>query len=63
MTDSATRALVSQLPLCSVNAGPRSPEWKERLKEEYIALINYLTLAKENDKEWFKIEANDEGTQ
>ncbi|KAL8445660.1 hypothetical protein Emag_005039 [Eimeria magna] len=63
MADSATRAVVDRLPLCSVNAGPRSPQWKERLKEEYVALINYLTIAKENDKEWFKIEANAEGTE
>lgn len=63
MADVATRALVERLPLCSVNAGPRSPQWEERLKEEYMALINYLTLAKENDKEWFKIEANKEGTE
>lgn len=63
MADPATRALVDRLPLCTVNAGPRSPEWSERLKEEYVALINYLTIAKENDKEWFKIEANKEGTE
>ncbi|OEH76054.1 ubiquitin-fold modifier-conjugating enzyme 1 [Cyclospora cayetanensis] len=63
MADQATRAVVDKLPLCSVNAGPRSPQWNERLKEEYRALISYLTLAKENDKEWFKIEANQEGTE
>lgn len=63
MSDPATRAVVDKLPLCSINAGPRSPQWNDRLKEEYMALISYLTLAKENDKEWFKIEANKEGTE
>lgn len=63
MADPATRSLVDKIPLCTVNAGPRSPQWEERLKEEYMSLINYLSLAKENDKEWFKIEANEEGTE
>lgn len=30
------------IPLLSVNAGPNDPNWTERLKEEYMALIQYI---------------------
>ncbi|PFH34666.1 putative Ufm1-conjugating enzyme 1 [Besnoitia besnoiti] len=59
----SSAAAVDQIPVCTVNAGPRSPEWQERLKEEYIALIAYISQNKNSDKEWFKIESNKEGTE
>jgi hypothetical protein len=30
---------LSQIPLCTISAGPRDKEWENRLKEEYNALI------------------------
>ena len=35
----------------------------DRLKEEYTALIKYMTVCKEEDNDWFKIEANKDGTK
>lgn len=37
--DNTTKQTLSQIPLCSVNAGPRDKEWETRLKEEFNALI------------------------
>ncbi|PHJ23811.1 ubiquitin-fold modifier-conjugating enzyme 1 [Cystoisospora suis] len=54
---------VDKIPICKVNAGPRSPEWPERLKEEYLSLIDYISHNKKNDKDWFNLESNKEGTE
>ena len=35
----------------------------ERLKEEYQALIKYVTVNKEADNDWFRLESNKEGTR
>lgn len=56
-----TKKTLSALPLLTVNAGPRDGDkWKDRLKEEYTALIKYIQLGKENDTDWFQIESNKE---
>merc|ERR1711991_437061 len=34
----------------------------QRLKEEYKALIEYVKMNKENNNDWFKIEANKTGS-
>uniref|UniRef100_A0A7S0W246 Ubiquitin-fold modifier-conjugating enzyme 1 n=3 Tax=Hemiselmis TaxID=77924 RepID=A0A7S0W246_9CRYP len=61
--DEGTKKTLSSLPLLTVNAGPRDGDkWKDRLKEEYTALIKYIQLGKENDTDWFTIESNKEGT-
>jgi hypothetical protein len=39
------------------------PNWIDRLKEEYMALIKYVEINKADDNDWFKIEANKEGTK
>ncbi|KAJ1496276.1 ubiquitin-fold modifier-conjugating enzyme 1, partial [Baffinella frigidus] len=61
--DDGTKKALSALPLLTINAGPRDGDkWKDRLKEEYTALIKYIQLGKENDTDWFQIESNKEGT-
>jgi ufm1-conjugating enzyme 1 len=45
-------------------AGPLDGDrWIERLKEEYMVLIEYIKLNKEQDSDWFEIESNPDGTQ
>ena len=56
-------SVVDKLPLLKTNAGPSSDKWKDRLKEEYKVLIEYIKLNKAQDNEWFKIESNKEGTK
>ena len=52
-----------KIPLLSINAGPKDPKWPERQKEEYIALVEYMKLIKEDDNEWFFIEPNEDSTK
>lgn len=52
-----------KLPLLSTPAGPKDPNWTDRLKEEYLALIEYIKQNKAEDNDWFKIESNKEGTK
>eukprot|EP01117_Protostelium_nocturnum_P006831 TRINITY_DN2451_c0_g5_i1.p1 TRINITY_DN2451_c0_g5~~TRINITY_DN2451_c0_g5_i1.p1 ORF type:complete len:154 (+),score=33.43 TRINITY_DN2451_c0_g5_i1:124-585(+) len=64
MMDDNTKATVQKIPLLTVNAGPRDGEnWIKRLKEEYSALISYVTQNKEADNDWFILEANKTGTR
>jgi len=35
----------------------------ERLKEEYMVLIEYIKMNKEADSDWFTIESNADGTK
>ena len=37
--DEGTKSTVQKIPLLTVKAGPRDPDWGDRLKEEYAALI------------------------
>ncbi|CAD8170514.1 unnamed protein product [Paramecium pentaurelia] len=47
----------------TISAGPRDPQWIDRLKEEYSALINYIKNNKSEDNDWVKLEpANKECT-
>ena len=62
--DSTTLATVKKIPLLTVKAGPRDGEtWVARLKEEYQALIGYVTSNKANDNDWFSIASDKTGTK
>ena len=52
-----------KIPLLSINAGPKDPKWPERQKEEFVALVEYMKLIKEDDNEWFFIEPNEDSTK
>ena len=57
-------SIADKLPLLMTNAGPSDGDkWKDRLKEEYKVLIEYIKLNKAQDNEWFKITSNKEGTK
>ena len=46
---------VAAIPVLNVQAGPReTDQWVERVKEEYLALIQYIKQNKERDNDWFK---------
>lgn len=62
--DDAVKESVKRIPLLTVNASPRDGDkWKERLKEEYKALIMLVEINKTNDTHWFNLESNDAGTR
>ncbi|OWZ10271.1 Ubiquitin-fold modifier-conjugating enzyme 1 [Phytophthora megakarya] len=62
--DEQTKRTVQQIPLLTTRAGPRDGEdWTKRLKEEYLALIQYVKTNKEADNDWFTIESNKAGTR
>ncbi|KAL6907557.1 hypothetical protein ACP4OV_002596 [Aristida adscensionis] len=63
--DKGTKSVVGEIPLLSTRAGPRDGEaWRQRLKEEYRALIAYTSINKSKDNDWFRISAaNPEGTR
>ena len=54
---------VDKIPLLNIKAGPKDSNWPERLKEEYLALIEYVKLNQEEDNEWFQVEPNSTGTK
>ncbi len=56
-------SLAGRLPSLTVGAGPGSPEWPARLKEELRALIAYVKLCKEQDCEWFRLESDPRGLE
>ena len=41
--DDGTKSTIQKIPLLTVKAGPRDPDWGDRLKEEYAALIKVLS--------------------
>ena len=53
---------VDKIPLLKTKAGPKDKLWQERLKEEYVALIEYVKINQEDDNEWFQIQPNNDGT-
>ena len=53
--------IVEKLPVINTAAGPRDPEWNDRLREEYMALITYVQLNKDDDNEWFNVEPDETG--
>lgn len=64
MCDEAVRRAVAQIPLLKTPAGPRDHTlWASRLKEEYGALIRAVELNKSADSDWFRLEANHDGTR
>lgn len=61
--DSAEK-VAAVIPLLTVRAGPRDgAPWRERLKEEYKALIQYIKMNKENDNDWFVLAADEAGVR
>ena len=54
---------VRRIPLLSVNAGPKDSKWPERQKEEFVALVEYMKIIKEDDNDWFFIEPNEDCTK
>ena len=60
---SSIEEAASKIPLLSIHAGPRDPQWKERLREELKAIIGYVKSNKEQDNDWFKVQPNKEGTK
>jgi ufm1-conjugating enzyme 1 len=50
-----------RLPTFTVNAGPRDPNWPDRLREELMCLIQYIETTKADDNEWFYIEPDESG--
>jgi len=62
--DAQTKESVSRIPLMRTKAGPKDGEkWTQRLKEEYAALIQYVTNNKATDTHWFSMESNEQGTR
>lgn len=54
-------SIVNKIPNLKTKAGPRDANWAERLKEEYLALIELVKLNQEDDNEWFQIEPENNG--
>ena len=64
MVDAATKNEVAKIGVLKTKAGPRDgADWVIRLKEEYINIIKYVNNNKESDTDWFRLEANKEGTR
>ncbi len=57
--DEGIKKTVTAIPLLSVKAGPRDPNWSDRLKEELSALIASVNKNKTEDNDWFKIAPQD----
>ena len=49
----------SKIPYLNINAGPNDPDWVDRLKEEYLTLIQYIRDNKEQDNDWVEVKALD----
>ena len=54
---------VERIPLMTIKAGPKDSKWEERLKEEYVALIEYIKMNQDDDNEWFEITPNSDSTK
>ncbi|KAG8087629.1 hypothetical protein GUJ93_ZPchr0010g10099 [Zizania palustris] len=63
--EKGTKSVVIEIQLLSTRAGPRDDDvCRQRLKEEYNALIVYMSVNKSKDNDWFRIfAANPEGTR
>ena len=57
--DASIKKTVTAIPLLSIKAGPRDPNWGDRLKEELSALIASVNKNKAEDNDWFKIAPKD----
>jgi len=60
---SSIEEAASKIPLLSVHAGPKDPQWKDRLKEELKAIILYVKSNKQQDNDRFKIEPSKDGVK
>lgn len=60
---SSIEEAASKIPLLSVHAGPKDPQWKDRLREELKTIIIYVKSNKLQDNDWFKIEPSKDGTK
>lgn len=61
--DEQTKSTLKSIPLLTINAGPRDPEWEGRLKEELSALISYIKQNKQNGNHWFTLTSDKKGIQ
>lgn len=52
-------SVIDKIPKLSIEASPTDKNWEDRLKEEYIALIEYIKLLKDEDSDWFEIKPLD----
>ena len=63
MSGAGTQRIVDKVPLMTVDADPTDEDWPLRLREELKALIQYQSMNKESDQDWFTIEPNATGTR
>ena len=42
---------IKNIPILSINAGPKDGNWQDRQKEEYIALFEYMKKLKKDNNE------------
>lgn len=64
MLDATTKRNLSRIPLLRTRAGPRDgDQWHTRLREEYTALIQYITNNKKADNDWFTISSDISGVK
>ncbi|KAI6176936.1 Ubiquitin-fold modifier-conjugating enzyme 1 [Aphelenchoides bicaudatus] len=62
--DEAAKQTLKSIPVFKKNAGPRDGDlWLGRLQEEFETLIKVIESNKEKDADWFRIEANEDGTR
>eukprot|EP00162_Nutomonas_longa_P024662 comp9000_c0_seq1/m.10222 comp9000_c0_seq1/g.10222 ORF comp9000_c0_seq1/g.10222 comp9000_c0_seq1/m.10222 type:complete len:170 (+) comp9000_c0_seq1:111-620(+) len=60
--DAGVKATLAKIPLLTERSGPRDPNWVTRLQQELTAVIEYVTVNKQADNDWFQIECNKNGT-
>eukprot|EP00808_Paulinella_micropora_P024924 g22516.t1 len=48
---------------CTVRAGPKDEQWKQRFKEELRGLIQLVEMNKKEDSDWFQIESDASGVR
>ena len=49
-----------KLPVFRLNIGPLDAKWADRLREELVALVNYVEEVVDDDKDWFDVQPIDE---
>uniref|UniRef100_A0A9J2PUZ1 Ubiquitin-fold modifier-conjugating enzyme 1 n=1 Tax=Ascaris lumbricoides TaxID=6252 RepID=A0A9J2PUZ1_ASCLU len=62
--DESVKQSLKAIPLMKTKAGPRDGDlWIQRLKEEFEALITFISNNKMADTDWFRLESNSDGTK
>uniref|UniRef100_A0A915BE51 Ubiquitin-fold modifier-conjugating enzyme 1 n=1 Tax=Parascaris univalens TaxID=6257 RepID=A0A915BE51_PARUN len=62
--DESIKQSLKAIPLMKTKAGPRDGDlWIQRLKEEFEALITFISNNKMADTDWFRLESNSDGTK